>query len=666
MTMKQSPGFALNTEKRTRTVPVLLLPSLVIFGIAVLFCFALRGRVVSGLFALANRVLAWLTRLTGTLHLPLSGASDEDVPFVLIPMGILFLWGLTAAVIQKKIWLPILSWLLYVSALGLGLCSPNWALILILGLTLVFHLLRIRGALSWPSAFLLFLCLGLSLSLLPLSGVLPQSRLRNLLSSAWHSLRYDEDSNSMPEGRIQNLSPWNKNGTAALDLIMDVPQKLYLRGFVGETYTGSAWEPLSGDTLSEYGDLFYWLHREGFYSETSIGQAMALTSQEDSSAMTVHNRSACSARAYLPYALSGFSGLDPMALGDASVRAQGRTAAYSYYPGSVPQWYTAQALLAQNQQSNRAYLSLERAYENFVRKQYLQLTPEAAQAARTLFNGDMQGKTLPEIQQAILDRLDQAFTYDESVLTQNGSQDFFQYLTSVSRRGYSVHYATAAALMLRYCGVPARYAEGYFLPTEEAAGFSDGQTISLDETHAHAWAEYYLEGIGWIPFEVTPGYREHEELPAGSASTQRRYENNQLPPPVVEQPDREPNASPALAPARLLLWLLCILLLALLLWELLRRWRLHRALARMEKAPPREAIAQYYAYARYLLAHCPGASAPDPEAALLNQEAIFSPHPMGRAQQTRMRAYAAGTLADCKKHWNLFQRLYYKFILCIY
>ena len=104
----------------------------------------------------------------------------------------------------------------------------------------------------------------------------------------------------------------------------------------------------------------------------------------------------------------------------------------------------------------------------------------------------MQGKTLPEILQAIRQTLTEHFVYDESVSTQNGTQDFFQYVQSVTARGYSVHYATAAVLMLRYCGVPARYAEGYYLSGQDAA--SGEQTFELDETHAHAWAD--RRGLG--------------------------------------------------------------------------------------------------------------------------------------------------------------------------
>lgn len=664
--MKQTPGFVLYPPKKHRPGPSLGLASVVLLAGLTVYCLALGSRVRSGLFALMNRGLDWLTRRTGILHLPLSGGTEENLIYILLPLVLLLFFGLAAAFLQKRAWFPALCWNLGAAALCLGLLSPGWILVLCLGLTLVFHLYAASGALTWRSGLALILCLSLGLGLLPLSGALPQSDLAHSLSSAWHRVRYDSPGNSMPEGQLQNLSAWNKSGTAALDVTMEVPQKLYLRGFVGETYTGSAWEPLSGDTLAESENLFYWLHRKGFYGQSAVGLALALTSGEAPAAMTIVNRSACSARIYLPYALADTGLLDSMALGDTVTRAHDGSWTLTYYPGSVPQWYAAQASLSRDQETQRSYLALESAYADYARAQDLQITAEAAQAVRSLLGSEAQAMTLAEIRQRILDSLDNNLTYDETVDTQNGSMDFLQYLTSVTRRGYSVHYAAAATLMLRYCGVPARYVEGYFLSAEEAQSLAPGQTITLDENHAHAWTEYYLEGVGWIPFEVTPGYRDDEELPAGSDTDQKHYENTELPPPVVEQPDREPEASPDDAPLRLLWWLLGLLILALAAWEILGRRKLRRALARMKSASGAQAVALYYGYAQYLLAHCPGAEVPDPEAERLNQEAMFSPHPMGSEEKAQMRDYASRVLALCKNRWNLLRRFYYRFVLFVY
>ena len=78
-------------------------------------------------------------------------------------------------------------------------------------------------------------------------------------------------------------------------------------------------------------------------------------------------------------------------------------------------------------------------------------------------------------------------------------QDFARWFLEESDTGYCVHYATATTVLLRAAGIPARYVEGY-LTTAVA-----GKTVTVTEKDAHAWAEYYVAGIGWIPLESTAG-----------------------------------------------------------------------------------------------------------------------------------------------------------------
>ena len=42
-----------------------------------------------------------------------------------------------------------------------------------------------------------------------------------------------------------------------------------------------------------------------------------------------------------------------------------------------------------------------------------------------------------------------------------------------SKKGYDVHFATAAVLMFRYYGIPARYAEGYQMCIRDRSGICD-------------------------------------------------------------------------------------------------------------------------------------------------------------------------------------------------
>ena len=61
------------------------------------------------------------------------------------------------------------------------------------------------------------------------------------------------------------------------------------------------------------------------------------------------------------------------------------------------------------------------------------------------------------------------------------------------KKGYSVHFATAITVLLRHCGIPSRYAEGFRIS-------SDGEKRLYDVTafNSHSWTEVYADGIGWI------------------------------------------------------------------------------------------------------------------------------------------------------------------------
>ena len=89
--------------------------------------------------------------------------------------------------------------------------------------------------------------------------------------------------------------------------------------------------------------------------------------------------------------------------------------------------------------------------------------------------------------------------YDPDTPAMAPGGDFLQHFLSEGR-GYCVHFATAGALMLRAQGIPARYVTGYTVYLNER-----GRGVVLD-SDAHAWVEVYIDGYGWHPVEMTPGY----------------------------------------------------------------------------------------------------------------------------------------------------------------
>ena len=83
--------------------------------------------------------------------------------------------------------------------------------------------------------------------------------------------------------------------------------------------------------------------------------------------------------------------------------------------------------------------------------------------------------------------------------------DFVEYFLFENHQGYCVHFASAGVLGFRYFGIPARYATGYVVSPEDFTYSTEGYTAVLTGKQAHAWAEIYLDGVGWMPVEMTPG-----------------------------------------------------------------------------------------------------------------------------------------------------------------
>ena len=78
-----------------------------------------------------------------------------------------------------------------------------------------------------------------------------------------------------------------------------------------------------------------------------------------------------------------------------------------------------------------------------------------------------------------------------------------------SMRGYCVHFAHAATFLFRSQGIAARVALGYAVDNQYRTG---GSTVMILNDRAHAWPEIFIEGVGWITFDIYP---EQSDEPPG-------------------------------------------------------------------------------------------------------------------------------------------------------
>ena len=92
--------------------------------------------------------------------------------------------------------------------------------------------------------------------------------------------------------------------------------------------------------------------------------------------------------------------------------------------------------------------------------------------------------------------LEKNLTYSTAADPYTGQGDFAEDFLTNTRIGHSVHYATAAALMFRYYGIPSRYVEGYLITPEDIKDKNPGDTIEVPGKNGHAWTEIYMDGLG--------------------------------------------------------------------------------------------------------------------------------------------------------------------------
>ena len=111
---------------------------------------------------------------------------------------------------------------------------------------------------------------------------------------------------------------------------------------------------------------------------------------------------------------------------------------------------------------------------------------------------------------------------------QNAS-DFLDYFMLESRQGYCSYFATAFVLLARAEGIPARYVEGFCIPTNKE------RSMTVYSNMAHAWPEVYIKGAGWIPFEPTPSYQEKRYTPW--KISKREAEQSDYQPLMAEEED---------------------------------------------------------------------------------------------------------------------------------
>ena len=137
-------------------------------------------------------------------------------------------------------------------------------------------------------------------------------------------------------------------------------------------------------------------------------------------------------------------------------------------------------------------------YKDYVKKTYRRVDTATAAYMNLIIEQEGFDKKDPDVIQKVAAYIQSSATYNLAY-DQNLDREPNVALAFLGayKEGVCRHYATAATLLYRTLGFPARYVVGFMTDVR------GGQTTAVKGMDAHAWVEVYVEDFGWQCVEVT-------------------------------------------------------------------------------------------------------------------------------------------------------------------
>ena len=323
-----------------------------------------------------------------------------------------------------------------------------------------------------------------------------------LLMDGWSGFFHmSNDVGGLDSGRLGDVSTVRLDYET--DLVVQVTpysyKNIYLRSFIGENYNPyqNSWTSIDNlkwydNTLTPEADAL-----KEAYANNLTGSARGI--------MKVRNVGADPSRNYLPY-YTETSALDNR--GNVEIE---------YYP----RLYGNEARVNESAYGENGSFTQDDLYVPDENREVI---------ADFVDELNLSGNSADEVVDAVETYFQENIPYTIRPGKTPKNEDFVNYFLEDNQKGYCAHYASAATLIFRYMGIPARYVEGYAIDyyqmtdgeLVEGESYSDyydgyselGETalveVNVTDADAHAWVEIYTQGMGWQVVDVTPSGDEEE------------------------------------------------------------------------------------------------------------------------------------------------------------
>lgn len=279
--------------------------------------------------------------------------------------------------------------------------------------------------------------------------------------------------NVSSEVDFSNAGALKQTGTKVMTVVTDLNGRIYLKGMSYANYENNKWSVLTDEQANDYPQDF-----QAFIMTANYQERSTVTID------TVNKESIV----YTPYYLASINDtFSPVC--DVLVSNSDKATNYSM---SVMPYSESELDNFSMDFSSQVY-----DYDNFVKSYYLKLPYDTKLAMLKIAEeSNLTGVSTQNIPQAVKQFVSHSASYSLNTQKVPDGRDVAEWFLNDAETGYCMHFANAAAVMLRALGVPARYVTGY------CADVVDGKAIVTSD-NAHAWVEYYDSSIGWIPLDAT-------------------------------------------------------------------------------------------------------------------------------------------------------------------
>lgn len=308
-------------------------------------------------------------------------------------------------------------------------------------------------------------------------------------------------------------------------------QTMYLKGYVGEIYTGSKW--LEGDeekfnTYMSNTDIEY---DTSLYIQNLpfLRMMYALNDEEIKleilpNYITVERYGDVLSYTYVPYQTYLNENYRVIG-GDGTVEAQlNYDDTYAYFESDVYE----EIITKWNNNDNQSSVldDIENKYENYVSvydtklgdvdlSRLYDLCSDKKEEWDSKIKNDLTSQQIDDltdekyedVKNFIIKTLWENCEFKDEALKLPKGKDYINYFMFDIKMGDSTAFASTAVIMFRMFGIPARYVEGYAAPTYLFSNNGENEYVAvLQDDNAHAWVEIYVSGVGWQCVETTPGF----------------------------------------------------------------------------------------------------------------------------------------------------------------